>query len=382
MSIVKKAGCILVNMKEKKIALVLRKGEYSFPKGHLEEMETIKDCAIRETIEETGHEVEILGDEINVIRYKSSGGENVENHFFIGIDIGITNKKIAEKDKERTEWFEIDKIEEKLAYQNLKNIWKEIKPKVESIVNELQLDILISKQDKYYYSYIKLKDESYIPTNIYIIEDLNLATIETLNFNNHIIYFLCNLTLNNEVINALKNKKCYFLNKNFFLHNYSKVEVQQILSKNNIEVPEMFTVNNLNKIKYPIFCKENSHVGINFIAYSENTLVKFFCKFNVSDFYCEKIITGGKETKLYCINNIIYDNEKVIKNKEIKELFRKITNVLKIETYSVDIINKEGEYVVIDINPNSGFFGSNIARKQFLKYVVKCSKNIVNGYEI
>lgn len=139
MNIVKKAGCILVNMKEKKIALVLRKGEYSFPKGHLEEMETIKDCAIRETIEETGHEVEILGDEISVIRYKSSGGENVENHFFIGIDIGITNKKIAEKDKERTEWFEIDKIEEKLTYQNLKNIWKEIKPKVESIVNDYEI---------------------------------------------------------------------------------------------------------------------------------------------------------------------------------------------------------------------------------------------------
>lgn len=60
MSIVKKAGCILINMKNKKIALVLRKGEYSFPKGHLEEMETIKECAKRETIEETGHEVEIL----------------------------------------------------------------------------------------------------------------------------------------------------------------------------------------------------------------------------------------------------------------------------------------------------------------------------------
>ena len=96
MNIVKKAGCILINMKEKKIALVLRNGDYSFPKGHLKEMETIKDCAKRETIEETGHEVEILGEEISIIRYKSSGGEDVENHLFIGIDTGRTNKKIAE----------------------------------------------------------------------------------------------------------------------------------------------------------------------------------------------------------------------------------------------------------------------------------------------
>ena len=32
MNIVKKAGCILINMKEKKIALVLRNGNYSFPR--------------------------------------------------------------------------------------------------------------------------------------------------------------------------------------------------------------------------------------------------------------------------------------------------------------------------------------------------------------
>ena len=380
MNIVKKAGCILINMKEKKIALVLRNGNYSFPKGHLEEMETIKDCAKRETIEETGHEVEILGEEISIIRYKSSGGEDVENHFFIGIDTGRTNKKIAEKDKEKTEWFEIDKVKERLAYQNLKDTWNGIKPKIEKIVNELQLDILISKQDKYYYSYIKLKDESYIPTNIYYIEDLNLDAIEQYNFNNHIIYFLCNLSLNNKVISALKNKNCYFINKNFFLHNYTILEVQQVLNKNNIDIPEIVTINGLNKIQYPIFCKENSHVGINLIAYSENTLVKFFCKFNISDFYCEKIITGGKEMKLYCINNIVYDNNKVIKDKQLMELFRKITNSLQIETYSADIINKENKNIVIDINPNSGFFGSNIARKNFLKYVIDCSKDIINNY--
>lgn len=380
MNITKKAGCILINMKEKQIALVLRKGNYSFPKGHLEEKETIKECAKRETIEETGHEVKILGEEISIMRYKSSGGENVENHFFIGIDMGGTNKKISEKDKEETEWVKIDKVEKRLTYQNLKDTWKKIKPKIETIINELQLDILISKQDKYYYSYIKLKDESYIPTNIYYIEDLNLEMIEKYNFNNHMIYFLCNLSLNNKIISALKNKHCYFINKKFFLHDYTKLEVQQVLNDNNIDIPEIVTINGLNKIQNPIFCKENSHVGINLVAYSENTLVKFFCKFNISDFYYEKIITGGKEMKLYCINNIVYDNNKIIKNKELNELFKKITNSLQIETYSADIINKENKNIVIDINPNSGFFGSNIARKEFLKYVISCSKDIIHNY--
>lgn len=370
MNITKKAGCILINMKEKQIALVLRKGNYSFPKGHLEEKETIKECAKRETIEETGHEVEILGEEISIMRYKSSGGENVENHFFIGIDMGGTNKKISEKDKEETEWVKIDKVEKRLTYQNLKDTWKKIKPKIETIINELQLDILISKQDKYYYSYIKLKDESYIPTNIYYIEDLNLEMIEKYNFNNHMIYFLCNLSLNNKIISALKNKHCYFINKKFFLHDYTKLEVQQVLNDNNIDIPEIVTINGLNKIQNPIFCKENSHVGINLVAYSENTLVKFFCKFNISDFYYEKIITGGKEMKLYCINNIVYDNNKIIKNKELNELFKKITNSLQIETYSADIINKENKNIVIDINPNSGFLVPILLGKNFLNMLL------------
>ena len=380
MNIVKKAGCILINMKEKKIALVLRKGEYSFPQGHLEEMETIRDCARRETIEETGHEVEIIGEEISIIRYKSSGGEYVENHFFVGIDTGLTDKKIAKNCKEETEWFEINKVEEKLSYQNLKDTWKEIKHKIEKIINELQLDILISKQDKYYYSYIKIKDESHITTNIYYIEDINLDKIEDINFNNHIIYFLCNSPLNSKFVLALENKNCYFLNKTFLLNEYSKLEVQQVLNKNNIDIPEIETTKNLSEIKYPVFCKENSHVGINLIAYSENTLVKFFCKFNISDFYCEKIIDGGKEIKIYCINNVIYNNDKIIEDKELNELFRKITDALEIETYSADIIYKENKNIVIDINPSSGFFGSDIARKYFLKYVIKCSQDIVNKY--
>ena len=50
--------------------------------------------------------------------------------------MGLTNKFIDEKDKEKTEWFEINKIEEKLSYQNLKDVWKEIKPKVEAIIKK------------------------------------------------------------------------------------------------------------------------------------------------------------------------------------------------------------------------------------------------------
>ena len=42
---VKKAGCILINKKTKEIGLVYRikHKDYSFPKGHLEKNETLKE---------------------------------------------------------------------------------------------------------------------------------------------------------------------------------------------------------------------------------------------------------------------------------------------------------------------------------------------------
>lgn len=128
-----KAGCILVNKEQKEIALVVQNGEYSFPKGHLEGNETIKECAIRETIEETGHDVKIIK-KLKSIKYKSPEEIVCENHYFLGIDNGITNKKIDSKDREITEWYKIEKISEKLSYQYLKTYWQEIRNTVEKLL--------------------------------------------------------------------------------------------------------------------------------------------------------------------------------------------------------------------------------------------------------
>lgn len=129
-----KAGCILINKENKKVALVCRDKKYSFPKGHLEKGETIKECAIRETIEETGHDCQIVEDnEISKIEYVTSKGEEVEVHFYLAIDSGLYKGKIEEKDKEETVWLDIDKIEKNLSHENLKELWKSIKNQVENI---------------------------------------------------------------------------------------------------------------------------------------------------------------------------------------------------------------------------------------------------------
>lgn len=136
---IKKAGCILINLNNKKIALVCRNGEYSFPKGHLEENETLIQCASRETKEETGHNCHIIeNSEIFTIYYNNSKGEEVENYFYLAIDDGPTKDKIKECDKEKTEWINYVDVEKILSHQNLKNFWNEIKFKVKSAMSNEQ----------------------------------------------------------------------------------------------------------------------------------------------------------------------------------------------------------------------------------------------------
>lgn len=130
-----KAGCILINKELKKIGLVYRKklNDYSFPKGHLEENETLSECAVRETTEETGRDCKLISDkEIGVIEYTNYEGQ-IKTYMFLAFDKGKTNKKIAEKDKEELVWVNYNEVESKLSYQNIKDFWNKVKEKVEKI---------------------------------------------------------------------------------------------------------------------------------------------------------------------------------------------------------------------------------------------------------
>ena len=94
MAKVKKAGCILINENDKSVALVFREKQqdYSFPKGHLEEGETLLECAIRETEEETKRVAIILDEEpIYVETYVTPSGEDVEMYYYLAKDGGISD---------------------------------------------------------------------------------------------------------------------------------------------------------------------------------------------------------------------------------------------------------------------------------------------------
>ena len=131
-----KAGSILINLNNKEIALIYKNGIYSFPKGHLEENETLIECAIRETKEETGHNCHLIDErERAILHYINARNEKVESHFYLAIDDGLTNEKIDEEDKEVSIWKNYKEVERLLEFQILKDFWNKIKKEIENIID-------------------------------------------------------------------------------------------------------------------------------------------------------------------------------------------------------------------------------------------------------
>ena len=137
MSKVKKAGCILLDLENKTIALVYREkqNDYSFPKGHLEDGESLVECAIRETAEETKFDCEILEEEpVYIETYITPGGEDVEMYYFISKYIGLSNNN--SDDTHPTLWIPYEDVYETLSYDSLKKVWNIVKDKVKYYFNK------------------------------------------------------------------------------------------------------------------------------------------------------------------------------------------------------------------------------------------------------
>ncbi len=110
--------------------LVLRrnaKGEYLFPKGHVEEGETLEETALREVAEEVGVEAEILG-ELGEIRF-SYQGEDIVATFFLMKSL----RRLPDWDEHlRTDTIVVapEEAERLLSFDNYRKLWKRAKERL------------------------------------------------------------------------------------------------------------------------------------------------------------------------------------------------------------------------------------------------------------
>ncbi len=113
-----KVGVGVMVMKEGKILMGKRKashgtGEYAWPGGHLEYMESFFDCARRETMEEAGIEIE----NIRFILLSNFKQYAPKHYVHIGLvaDWKSGEPKVMEPDKlEAWDWYSLDALPQPL----------------------------------------------------------------------------------------------------------------------------------------------------------------------------------------------------------------------------------------------------------------------------
>ena len=121
----KAAGCIII--KDNKVLLILQKegNFWGFPKGHLEEGETELEAAKRETLEETGLEVEINTSKRYETNYTVRNEINKTSVFYLAkIKSGEIKKQ--EVEVEDIQWFEFDKALEVITYDDLRDVFAQV----------------------------------------------------------------------------------------------------------------------------------------------------------------------------------------------------------------------------------------------------------------
>ena len=130
-----KAGCYLLNLDLESVAIIYREkqNDYSFPKGHLEENESLEECAIRETAEETKRIGRIVSKPY-VSRYTTPKGEDVENYMYIAIDEGKSDNDST--DTHEFKWVKIDEVIDVLTYDSLKKDFIEVLPEIKKLIKE------------------------------------------------------------------------------------------------------------------------------------------------------------------------------------------------------------------------------------------------------
>jgi diadenosine hexaphosphate hydrolase (ATP-forming) len=120
-----KAGCVVVNDKNEVLVVAKESNMWAFPKGHIEEGETPENAAVRETLEETGYEVEIVGRlEDMAYTYKWEHDQTKEP-IRVAMFLSRPVKRSEVTPEENFQWLSIDKAR-KLLFPEFLNYLDEL----------------------------------------------------------------------------------------------------------------------------------------------------------------------------------------------------------------------------------------------------------------
>lgn len=127
------ASAYTIDFENKNVLLMYNKklNKWLQPGGHIEKSETPEETAIRETLEETGIKIKIIGPSFDNKKYQPIAIEHYINKVGDMIDIQFVaipeTKELLNNENNKTLWFSIDDLEKE------ENIENDIKNKVKTL---------------------------------------------------------------------------------------------------------------------------------------------------------------------------------------------------------------------------------------------------------
>ncbi len=120
-------ACGGIIIKNKKVLMIRQtKGFIGFPKGHVEKNETEIETAIREIEEETNIKAQLDENKRYTIYYSPKPNIEKEVVYFLGKVLDDKNPKPQQGETEEVLWVDIDKVEENLSFDNIKEMWQKV----------------------------------------------------------------------------------------------------------------------------------------------------------------------------------------------------------------------------------------------------------------
>jgi O-antigen ligase/8-oxo-dGTP pyrophosphatase MutT (NUDIX family) len=136
-----KAGAVIISKNDPaKILLLYRDGpnycDWTLPKGHMEPGESREDTMRREVMEETGLAVEII--RILPDRdYLTGNGHAAIVHFFLTRSLDDSQLRLEPGfTKNKLEWVYLDRAEDTLSFDNMKQYFRSVFPMIKEAINE------------------------------------------------------------------------------------------------------------------------------------------------------------------------------------------------------------------------------------------------------
>ena len=125
----------MIDPDNKKVCLIYRDkhNDYTFPKGHLEQGETLLQCAIRETAEESKRVADVLGEyKPFEEEYVNKSGEECTVFMYYALDCGHSENDST--DTHDVVWTAVDEVYNKLTFENQKDMWLQVLPNINEII--------------------------------------------------------------------------------------------------------------------------------------------------------------------------------------------------------------------------------------------------------